>query len=237
MNDVIQLLESMNSIKNQDSNYIYNGVKVPRVTHIISRCIHNDGLMYWSNSLGFKHQSYKKTLDKAANIGSICHENIDAFLTDENHKAFDDNTQAINAYNSFLKWWNDIHLYASVEVIFHEHPIVCRYFGGTLDGLYRINGKIYLIDYKTSNHITYNYCLQLAAYIYILRSEYGIEVDGCIILQLSKNDISYNEHVLNFDNIVDKQYMVDCERAFLAMAYWYYNLQVIEQGFNSLGWG
>ena len=67
-----------------------------------------------------------------------------------------------------------------------------------MDGLYEINGKKYIVDYKTSNHVTFRYFLQVAAYRYILKNELGIDVDGCIILQLSKNDISYNEYISFF---------------------------------------
>ena len=64
MNDLINLLDSSQAVISKDSNsrYTYNGIVVPRVTEIISKCIHSDSLMYWANSLGFKHKSYKKTL-------------------------------------------------------------------------------------------------------------------------------------------------------------------------------
>ena len=238
MNELISLLDTIPDISEKiESDYEYEGRKVPRVTKIIQRCIHNDGLMYWSNSLGFKRQSYQKTLNAAASIGSQCHNNIDAFLSGD-IDAINNNIdiEAMMAYKSFLKWYNDVKLYTDIEIVLHEKTLTCKYFGGTLDGLYKINNKFYIVDYKTSNHVTYNYCLQIAAYIYMLRNELGIEVDGCIILQLSKTDVAYNEFMLDFDNPADKQYMDDCEGAFLAMVYWYYNLTNIEIGFNNIGW-
>jgi len=42
--------------------YVYNGKHVPRVTNILGKTIHEDYLMQWSNSLGFKRKSYSKTL-------------------------------------------------------------------------------------------------------------------------------------------------------------------------------
>lgn len=236
MNNINNLLDSFEGIDGIESNYIYNGHKVPRVTAIISKCVHNDVLLYWANSLGFKHQSYKKTLANAANIGTQCHENIDAFLEDNSHELPNTMMQeANNAYNSFRKWFNDICSVASVEIIFHEKTLVCKYFGGTLDGLYKINGKYYLVDYKTSNHIKYNYCLQLSAYRYMLR-ELGIEIDGCIILQLSKTSISYNEYVLNFDNPDHLKFINICEQTFLSLVYSYYNIITIEEAYKKLQW-
>lgn len=237
MNEIITLLNGMQPI-NTDSEYAHNGVVVPRVTKILSKCIHSDSLMYWANSLGFKRQSYRKTVDAAANIGHHTHENIDNFLSDETYEAIESSMpyQSYNAYQSFLKWFFDVTNIARVKVIFHEKTLTCKYFGGTLDGLYEINGKIYLIDYKTSNHITFKYCLQLAAYRYMLRTELGIEIDGCIILQLAKEAVSYNEFVLNFNNQNHLKYMNDCEITFLSLVFAYYNITKVETNYNNLNW-
>ena len=236
--EITKLLDELLDVEITDSNYEYDGNKVPRTTHILSRCIHADQLLYWANSLGFKHQSYNKTMMVYSTIGTQCHDNIDKFLINHNHiPPINMEREARIAYDGFLKWWEAIHLYAnSVEVVYHEKPITCKYFGGTLDGLYKINGKLYLIDYKTSNHITFRYVLQLAAYRYILREEYNINIDGCIILQLSKKNVGFNEYTLNFDNKNDLNYMNECERAFLSLVYSYYNLLVVEEGYNGLNW-
>lgn len=238
MNEMVKLLDSATQLNDTESNYKYNGIIVPRVTKILSKCIHSDSLMYWANSLGFKHQSYSKTLEAAANIGHHAHENIDNFLEDEKYQAEESSMphQSYNAYQSFLKWFYDVSRVATVKVIFHEKPLTCKYFGGTLDGLYEINGKIYLVDYKTSNHITFKYCLQLAAYRYMLKTELGIDIDGCIVLQLAKDTISYNEYVLNFSNIDHFNFINDCELTFLSLVFAYYNINKIENAYKKLNW-
>ena len=236
MNEMVKILDNTEVPTNIESSYVYNGCTVLRVTAILSKCIHNDGLLYWANNLGFKHLSYKKTLNKAATIGTQCHENIDMFLEDNSHTMSEDSLfEAKNAYNSFQKWFADITKAAKVNVIFHERPIVCKYFGGTLDGLYNIDGKLYLIDYKTSNNISYNYYLQLSAYRYMLRTELGINIDGCIILQLSKkNGIAYNEYVLDFSNPQHLDFINRCENTFFSLVYAYYNLLSLEAQYNQL---
>lgn len=237
MEKITNLLdEYSNSNLEFESDYFHNGIKVPRVTKIISKCIHSDSLMYWANNLGFKHQSYTKTLNRAAYIGSECHDSIDKYLQDNNYDPDSLTSEARYAYESFLKWFNDINNIANVEVLYHEKTITCPYFGGTLDGLYRVNGKIYLVDYKTSNYVKYNYCLQLAAYRYMLRTQLGINIDGCIILQLNKNSISYNEYVLNFDNPYHLQFINLCETTFLSLVYAYYNITVVESAYDNLKW-
>jgi hypothetical protein len=70
----------------------------------------------------------------------------------------------------------------------------------------------------------------------MLRTELGIEIDGCIILQLSKDSISYNEFVLNFDNINHLNYINDCELGFLSLVFSYYNINKIEAGYEKLDW-
>lgn len=236
MVEMVKLLDEVyNGNYNFESDYIYNGKIVPRVTKILSRCIHNDKLMYWANNLGFKHKSYQRTLNEAANIGSECHNNIDKFLEDNNHVPPDNmNYNAMNAYNAFLTWFNTITSNADVQVMFHEKHLACKYFGGTLDGLYVINGKNYLIDYKTSNHVSFNYYLQLAAYRYMLREEYHINIDGCIILQLDKFSCSYNEYVLDFSNLRHLDFINLCERTFLSLVYSYYNLYATETFFTDI---
>lgn len=236
MNEMVKILDNTEVPTNIESSYVYNGCTVPRVTAILSKCIHNDGLLYWANNLGYKHLSYKKTLNKAATIGTQCHENIDMFLEDNSHTMSEDSLfEAKNAYNSFQKWFADITKAAKVNVIFHERTIVCKYFGGTLDGLYNIDGKLYLIDYKTSNNISYNYYLQLSAYRYMLRTELGINIDGCIILQLSKkNGIAYNEYLLDFSNPQHLDFINRCENTFFSLVYAYYNLLSLEAQYNQL---
>lgn len=238
MKEMITLLDKCCTITNNfESDYIYDGKIVPRVTKIISSFNIDDGLMKWANSLGFKHQSYIKTLAEAAMIGTLCHNNIDEFMEDNKHELPPSiNNKAACAYNSFRIWFDGISKLADVSVIFHEKQISCKYFGGTLDGFYKINGKNYLIDYKTSNHIRYSYFLQIAAYRYMLREELGINTDGCIVLQLNKNNISFNEYALDFSRPEDLSFINTCEQAFLSLVYAYYNITNVNNIYKTMRW-
>ena len=221
------------------SNYTYNGFIVPRVTEILSACIHSDSIVRWANSLGFKHMSYTKTLKMYADWGTECHNCIDKFLENEYKTVeYPKALEANNAYKSFLYWFQDISQTNNVYVKMHEQHISCKYFGGTLDGLYDINGRLYLIDYKTTNTITFKHFLQLSAYLYILKTEYGITVDGGIlILQLSKTDISYNEWFLNFEIPEHREYIEELIHAFLSIVYSYYNITKVQMKFDDIDWG
>ena len=178
------LSENTESLQMKEEKYFYNGVAVPRVTEVISKMISEDYLLYWANALGFKHQGYKKTVDAAANIGSEAHDLISRFLKGETF------TSNNIPYLGFRKWWIDISANNTVEVVGSEVPLSCPYFGGTYDLLVKINGLLYLVDFKTSNHVSYKYYLQLSAYKYMLELQ-GYTLSGCIILQLNKKEIAY----------------------------------------------
>jgi len=229
---IIDILDNMPKLDGTvESDYIHNGFVVPRVTKILQRCIHNDSFCYWANSLGFKHLSYKQELNKAAEIGTICHNNIDKYLTNYNENSnFSPalvNERASNAYQSFIKWFEDVSSIANFKILMHEETLTCPWFGGTLDGLYDFDGTVYVVDYKTSNHIGFSYFLQLAAYRYMLKLK-GVKTDGFIILQLSKDKIAYDEYVIKFDNPEHLAFAEQCETTFLSLVYSYYNLAKTE---------
>lgn len=213
----------------KDFPYEYNGVKVPRVTEIISKCIHEESLMKWSNSLGFKHQSYKKVLEQAADFGSRAHKGIEYYL-----KGLEiPNDTPLNTLYAFKNWWNLITKNNEIKILGQEHKLVCKWYGGTYDLLLSINNRIYLVDFKTSNHITYRYYLQLAAYNRILRSQ-GINISGTIILQLSKTDMNFTEFTLNLDNESHRKYFYIAEKTFLSILHSYYNLDYLGERFNEI---
>ena len=232
MENVLSLIKDNNlCISDKNSNYTNeNGIKVPRVTEILSAMIHSDALMYWANNLGFKGIRYKSALNKAADIGSDAHSHIERFLKDKLQS--EDNVPFLG----FMMWYNIITIDKGlmVNVIYSEHTIVCDWFGGTLDCLMNIGNKIYLIDFKTSNQVTYKYFLQLAAYRYMLRVVEGIEIDGVIVLQLDKDYPGFNEYLLQFSIPEHLNFMNACEQAFASLVYAFYNIKNIEMMYKNI---
>lgn len=229
-------IENYNSLYNREVHYKYNGFPIPRVTELLSLMLHEDYLMTWSNAIGlYKHKKYEDTLNEAADIGGQVHGLIEEYLQNggltNNIETY--RREVSNAFKSFQSWWGVIQQNV-YRIIYQEYELTCPYFGGTLDMLIEINGKKYLVDFKTSNHISYKYFLQLAAYRYILRTEHSIEVDGCIILQLDKKTCKFTEYVLDFSNLEQLTYIDNCERAFLSLVYAYFNRLCVEDGYNRL---
>ena len=219
--------EDVTPIKLKEEKYYYNNIPVPRVTEIISKMISEDYLLYWANSLGFKKQGYKKTVQAAADIGSETHELISRFLLGETFTS--DNIP----YLAFRKWWIEVSSNNNVSVLGSEVQLTCPYFGGTYDLLVQINGEIYLVDFKTSNHVSYKYYLQLAAYKYMLELQ-GYKLDGCIILQLDKKVIQYTEYPLIFKYPNHLEFINRCLDTFFSLVYGYYNINRCEQMYKDI---
>ena len=226
-------LDSVRDLGNifEDRHYVYNGITVPRVTKILSSCIHSDSLMYWANYLGFKHKGYKDTLMEAADYGTKVHEALEHYIKGD---PFDPSTP-LNPIQAFENWWAQVTRTNKVKVLGQEFSLTCPWYGGTYDMLLEINGHPWLVDFKTSNHIRVNYCLQLAAYRNMLKYN-GIvgELAGFIVLRLFKDKPAFEEFVIDMARPDQKAFMDQCSSVFNAMAYQYWNMMDIEKKFNQI---
>lgn len=232
MDYIVKALEGV-EINTSDKDSIYynkDGLPIPRVTEVLSSMIHSDSLMYWANSLGFKGIRYKEALNRAANIGTYAHSAIEKFLKEKI------STETNIPFLGFMMWYNIVtqEKGINIEIIYIEHKMSCQWFGGTLDALLRIGGRIYLVDFKTSNYVTYKYFLQLAAYRHMLRVCEGINIDGVIVLQLDKDEPGFNEYLLNFSIPQHMEFINHCETTFLSLVYGYFNIQQSEKMFKTI---
>lgn len=229
----------MKELNLDENRYQYNGVSVPRTTEIISSMIHEDSLMVWANNIGlYQNKKYKLELEKAANKGTYVHEAIEDFISNNKDLNMDiipeEFKKDVNfAYESFKLWWSKICKH-NLKVIMQEQKLVCPWFGGTLDLLLDIDGRVYLLDFKTSNHLSYKYFLQLSSYRYILRNYYGIDIYGCGTVRLSKTSIEFEEEIIDRSNPNYDIYMNNCECTFLSLVYSYYNKIQIQSQYNNI---
>lgn len=238
------MLKKLEAMKNEqeythisENRYQYNGVNVPRVTQILSSMLFDERLMYWSNSLGFKHKRYKDQLDMAAYIGTKAHDGVENIIKDTYHSYEMGNkyiTPINNAISGFRQWWDGLNSNCNVEVIGIEEKLSSPWFGGTYDILLKINGKVYLIDLKTSNHIDSKYFMQLSAYKYMIENSKNIILHGCIILQLDKKIPTYTEYFLDFTNPKHKLFIDKCTEEFFTLVYGYWNKLYIDKMFKDI---
>lgn len=229
------------SMRNNWDTYTYNNIPIPRVSNILHDMIHEDYLVDWANNLGFRHQKHDVIRDLSAKKGSKSHELIEDFLnTNDIKTSFDDVDSDIrkavyNVYQGFISWYNMMKSNCQIfEILAIEKVLVCPYFGGTLDILVNINGKTFIIDLKTSNHMTYKYFLQLGAYTFMLQDYYNIRVDGVLILWLNKRKIQYNDYVLEASNPTHNVMMKQAIETFLSLSYAYHNRNILVDQYNNI---
>lgn len=239
--DVESLVKKINmdELNLSEERYQYNGINLPRTTEILSSMLHEDYITVWANNIGlYKNQKYKDTLDQAAKKGEYVHKAIEDYI--QNNNELDMNTVMAGyrfevgcAYGSFKSWW-EVLTRRNVKVIMQEQKLVCPWFGGTLDLLVDIGGRVYLLDFKTSNYPSFKYFLQLAAYRYMLRYYYGIEIYGCGIIKLNKKVIEFEEYIIDKSMPDYEDFMALCETTFLSLVYAYYNRIRTENYYNNI---
>lgn len=231
-NDLENLGSSYIEDKNQNSSYYFQGKRVPRVTEIISKMIEEKSIILWANRLGLDGRDYEKALEFYADLGTRTHNGIECFLRKEE---VPEETPYF-PYASFIKWWNEFNRIYKTKILFIEEPLISPYCGGTLDFLLQVDNKIYLIDFKTSTHVTYKYFLQLAAYRMMLREFKNINIDFAMILQVAKDKIKYTEYKYDLSIDENKNNMDIYERTFMSLVYAYDHIMYLEEQFKN-EWG
>ena len=204
------LLDSVESVRHREdfSVYSYNDIPVPRVTKILDSCINKDFLIIWAAKLGY--YKYLNEKDFATSIGSKVHEMIEHFLhtgedLDISYKKAPKQAPIIDtAYNNFKNWFYYLQsLNCKFELIDTEISLSCPYYGGTLDCLCKINNAVYILDFKTSKKISYDYIMQVIAYKWMvdngyLDPKYNINhIDGVGIIRVDKEQNKFEDLFLN----------------------------------------
>lgn len=165
-----------------------DGVRVPSVTTYLG-ILAKPALIHWSWTLGVQGLDYRKVKDEAGDIGTLVHYLILCQLKSEEPDLSDYTPQVVDAASipmeKFEEWYKEHEL----EPRLLETPLVSEYhrFGGTPDFYGMMDGKLTLLDFKTSNAIYSENFHQLAAYERLLE-EAGHSVETVAILRLGKSE-------------------------------------------------
>ena len=131
-----------------------------------------------------KHREKK---EEAANIGTLAHAWAEDYIKNSNI-SFPDDPQVIAAVNGFLEWTSqhEIQWIASERFVYSN-----KYnYVGICDAIAVIDGKKFLVDFKTSNRIRkLEYWMQTSAYDYAYWEETWEHLDGVIIVRFAKDDM------------------------------------------------
>lgn len=234
--DIISARAVMNN-----SKYVNDDNKsVPRVTNIIDSMWSDPHIAEWANSLGWKKKGYRKTLNEFAAKGTHSHAVIEDYILhgiepDYNRYPEFARSAICNSYTAFRQWWDKLCMkHDEVDVVFVEKTLICKYFGGTLDCLLKIDDKYVLLDFKTSKDANPKYALQLAAYRYMLRELEGITIDACMNLIVKRDSPTYIEYIYDLKDPNHKNFINLCENEFLSLVQAYYGRQQVESGYKEI---
>lgn len=166
-------LAKLNELRFEESGHIYllNGTQIPSVSSLMNPL---SAVEYGEID--------KNTLDIAAKRGTSVHNSIEIFLK---YGVRDCDPDFSGYADGFFEWWDK----NKPEVVGSEFRVYHKLlaYAGTIDMLAYINGKLCLIDFKTTYKLIDKNCrVQLEAYIQALRS-HGIEVEKKYILHLCKD--------------------------------------------------
>lgn len=205
-------------------------------TTTITGIIHKEGLVPWASKLAayFMRDNVKGTTSIVAlaeeakgqhqvasqrgkDAGTAGHALVEAILKGEK-VTVPDNPQIKSVAIAFNSWMTDF----NPKVVGVEVPIYSRLhgFAGKFDLLCEINGKLTVVDFKTSNASYYNpdgiYAenyAQMGAYSIGIEEMEGKEVEEMMIVNLSKEDEKYRLKTLSDLGLtkVDAQlYFLNC---------------------------
>lgn len=157
----------------------------PSVTQILTACPPDPFFLDWLKQLGANAEIIR---DKAAREGSTVHQCAEQLVAG---KVLDWKDEYGNARYS-LRVWQMILKVADFLNTYKPEVLASELFlysdeyqyAGTTDLLCKIDGQTWLLDWKTSNHCSKSYDMQLAAYANALEETRDIHVDRAGIVWL-----------------------------------------------------
>lgn len=127
--------------------------------------------------------NYNQVKTQAASIGTEAHEWIHKFIAGDKPE-MPEHEGAAKAVAGFLDWVKEhkVKFVASEKLVYSK-----KYnYAGTLDGIAKIDGKLYIIDYKVSKGLYAGVAMQTAAYQLAESEESGTKYEGRWAIRLSK---------------------------------------------------
>ena len=165
-----------------------DGMRVPGTTTIMS-ILAKPALIKWANDLGLEGIEYTKYLDVLADVGTLAHKIVECYFTQEkvDYSNYSKNVieKAENCIKSFNAWTKS----HTVDPIENELQLVSEQFqfGGTIDCYCKINGEVYLLDFKTGKALYDEQLIQLSAYMQLL-NENGYPCHKAKILRIGRSE-------------------------------------------------
>lgn len=130
--------------------------------------------------------------ESACSVGTVVHKYAEEYSATasvempDDYAELDEAEQALadKGIEAFHQWLDQV----EPKFIKSEFSVFSlkQMFVGTSDELVEIDGKKYLLDYKTSKGVYSSHFYQASAYLKAYEEEYGEKLDGAMIIHVSK---------------------------------------------------
>lgn len=146
--------------------YDVNGSWYPRVTKIVEIKAKPALYKFYGELSSFNEG--EKIKERSASEGTLIHETIEALMIGEAPAISPTVLPAVEAY---LEFSQKIHIHVDPEYVEKRLVNYGERYAGTLDAIALINGKLGVLDIKTSQSIYRDYNLQTSAYMAALEKD------------------------------------------------------------------
>jgi len=173
------------------------GQRVAGVTTILG-ILAKPALIHWAWNLGLKGEDYRKVRDTAGSIGTIAHylvecdlRGIEPDLGDYSKNDIEKATTAFGAFLDFKKAHNLKPIELELALVSEKYK-----YGGSIDCYCELDGKLTLLDFKTSKGVYPGMRCQVAAYKNLMK-EHGYKVEQVDLLRIDKVSGEFHHHKLD----------------------------------------
>lgn len=157
---------------------------LPRVTKILNIISKGEGFNNWLKKQGDKADTI---LETAGDFGSEIHHILQEIGQNKEIAIDILSPKHKRCTKAFIEWKDD-HIKRFIETEQPVWDIENGYFG-TLDAVVELkDGRLAVLDYKTSGRIYDTYYLQVSAYTYAYQLLSGEKIDTAFILRFEKDD-------------------------------------------------
>ena len=185
---ILEISDDHKQITLPDGRYYQrNGEYYPSVTYVLSHYPKGKFFEDWLKKVGYSADYIVK---KASEEGTQVHEMIEAYLNGEELKFLGHGIPMydIGVWQMFLKFVEFWEEYKPTLIEAEVHLFSDKLkIAGTCDMVCEINGELWVIDFKTSNHLQTTYDLQAAIYTQCFEECFGKKVDRTGILWLKSS--------------------------------------------------
>jgi len=186
---ILEISDDHKQITLPDSRYYRrNGEYYPSITYVLSYYPKGKYFEDWLKQVGYAADHIVK---RAGEEGTQVHGMIEDYLNGKELSFLDDfdnpqyNPDVWQMFIKFVDWWetyNPTLIEPEVHLFSDKYKVA-----GTCDLVCEIDGELWIIDFKTSNHLQTTYDLQTAIYAQCFEECFGKKVDRIGILWLKSS--------------------------------------------------